>query len=371
MATVVTPRQAPPSNPPAKVAAKGAPHGDMLIHLVTSLLVISSLAVALRYYVRFFRVKAWGLDDLFISLALVSAMGMTACFIVQANLGSPLGISGITPPTMKASFSSFLIYWPTIWAVKMSVLSFCYRIFRELTNSRVIVVIRGAMVVVTIHSFVAFAMFLFACPKISTNWNPKVFPRGCTNLCPLQIAHAAVSGFTDAFVLAIPIVMLARTQFNRKRRAFAIGIFSLGFMALLASISRLISLIVFNTRPVPPGNWVLVPIFASLEVNIAITSASLPSLSPLIKSAACAISQLAGTSPASGSQTSQWRHTGPLGRHTEAKTDNANMVDVKTEIRVEYNYMVDCELGELSNQSRPFPGSESERGPADASGSEV
>jgi putative Ca2+/H+ antiporter (TMEM165/GDT1 family) len=62
------------------------------------------------------------MDDLLISLALVgespgvishgtmsdeskqiSAMGMTACFIVQAKLGSPLGIIAITPPAMKVT----------------------------------------------------------------------------------------------------------------------------------------------------------------------------------------------------------------------------------------------------------------------------
>jgi len=40
------------------------------------------------------------------------------------------------------------------------------------------------------------------------------------------------------------------------------------------------------------------------------------------------------------------------------------MVDLKSEIRVEYDCTVDYELGELSNQSKPSPGSESERGAA-------
>jgi hypothetical protein len=30
-------------------------------------------------------------------------MGMTACFIIQAKLGSPLGIIGINPPAMKVT----------------------------------------------------------------------------------------------------------------------------------------------------------------------------------------------------------------------------------------------------------------------------
>jgi hypothetical protein len=40
----------------------------------------------------------------------------------------------------------------------MSVLCFCFRIFGELPNSRVVVVIRSAMIIITIHSVVAFAV---------------------------------------------------------------------------------------------------------------------------------------------------------------------------------------------------------------------
>jgi hypothetical protein len=62
------------------------------------------------------------MDDLLISLALVgefpgvishgtisdeskqvSAMGMTACFIVEAKLGSPLGVIAVTPSFMKVT----------------------------------------------------------------------------------------------------------------------------------------------------------------------------------------------------------------------------------------------------------------------------
>jgi hypothetical protein len=65
------------------------------------------------------------------------------------------------------------------------------------------------------------------------------------------------------------------------------GILSLAFLAVLASIGRVVSygLITGGARG-PTGNlWVLLPIFTSLELNIAIAASSLPSLSPLIRSA--------------------------------------------------------------------------------------
>jgi hypothetical protein len=49
MAAAVMPRQVSPSNQSTKAAGKGALHGEMLIHLVTSLLIMSSLTVTLRY----------------------------------------------------------------------------------------------------------------------------------------------------------------------------------------------------------------------------------------------------------------------------------------------------------------------------------
>jgi hypothetical protein len=48
----------------------------------------------------------------------------------------------------------------------------------------------------------------------------------------------------------------------------------------------------------------------------------------------------------------------------EAETDNANMMEFKSEIRVGYDYTVDYESGELSSPSGPSPRSESMEGAA-------
>jgi hypothetical protein len=109
-----------PPSLPANLVGKGPPHGKVVITITVLLLIPPLLAVVLRCYVRAFRVKAVGLDDYFILLALVSqvqsnfpkhcrsdrnkqinAIGITIAIIFESIIGSPTGPIGITPEAMK------------------------------------------------------------------------------------------------------------------------------------------------------------------------------------------------------------------------------------------------------------------------------
>jgi hypothetical protein len=85
-------------------------------------------------------------------------------------------------------------------------------------------------------------------------------------------------------VYALPIALLTRAKIDRDQKRIIIGIFTLGAIAILASFARILSTVVLATTLDRPTNWIMLPLFTALEVNIAITSASLPALSPLIRS---------------------------------------------------------------------------------------
>jgi hypothetical protein len=105
-----------------------------------------------------------------------------------------------------------------------------------------------------------------------------------------------VNAFIDMLVLALPIYLLSRTRIDPKRKSFIIGIFALGFIALLASFARAIVTVVLLKTLEIPENWILLPIFTALEIDIAITSASLPALSPLIRAGIQKVARYTGSS---------------------------------------------------------------------------
>jgi hypothetical protein len=139
-------------------------------------------------------------------------------------------------------------------------------------------------------------MTIFACDPIPILWDPKAHVKGCLDLAVLQISLAGTNAVIDGLVLALPIVLLSQTQIDPKRKGFIIGIFALGSVALLASFARfMVTVVLLKTIDVP-NNWALFPIFTALEVDIAITSASLPALSPLIRAGIQKVANYAGPS---------------------------------------------------------------------------
>jgi hypothetical protein len=99
----------------------------------------------------------------------------------------------------------------------------------------------------------------------------------------MQLSLAVINACADLMVIALPIFLISQTKIDPIKKGFVIGIFSLGSIATLASFARVASTVVVATTLSNPENWVFLPIFTAVEVDIAIASASLPALTPLIK----------------------------------------------------------------------------------------
>ncbi|KAF2436675.1 hypothetical protein EJ08DRAFT_156518 [Tothia fuscella] len=272
-----------PMLPPAPVKG-GAPLAGLVITITTLLMMVPLVVVALRIYVRLYIVKIFGQDDMFMVVAMLFAFATHVAICFQASLGSPLGLLGMSEGALKAVFTFQLMYYTTTWAVKMSILSFCYNIFGRSVHSRVKVVCWACMTLVTTVFTVAFGTTLFACNPVSNAWVPLLNYAGCFNIASLQISHAVINACTDIMVFVLPIALLTRTNIDTKRRNFVVGIFVLALVAVVASFARIFAGAILATTLDKPKNWIMLPIFTTLEIDVAITSASLPALSPMIRS---------------------------------------------------------------------------------------
>ncbi|MCJ1284060.1 hypothetical protein MMC26_003391 [Xylographa opegraphella] len=125
---------------------------------------------------------------------------------------------------------------------------------------------------------------IFSCNPINAFWDfelqgtPGVY---CINFQAFYISVAIPNLLTDVLILAMPIWQVWKLQLDRRSKIALTFIFLLGSFVIIASIVRLVSL----TRiDVADNTYTLVGIanWSSIEFAMAVVSASLPTLRPLV-----------------------------------------------------------------------------------------
>ncbi|MCJ1405320.1 hypothetical protein MMC11_008547 [Xylographa trunciseda] len=125
---------------------------------------------------------------------------------------------------------------------------------------------------------------IFSCNPINAFWDfelqgtPGVY---CINVQAFYIAIAVPNLLTDVLILAMPIWQVWKLQLDRRSKIALTFIFLLGSFVIIASIVRLVSLTQIN---IADNTYTLVGIanWSSIEFAMAVVSASLPTLRPLV-----------------------------------------------------------------------------------------
>ncbi|KAE9968378.1 hypothetical protein EG327_011067 [Venturia inaequalis] len=223
------------------------PLANALILAVSLVLIFPITIVALRMYVRIRIAKKVRTDDFFIILATVLSIGVTISIGYESKLGV-LSDAGI-----KSGLALQLLHLTSAWALKMSTL-------------------------------------IFSCSPVSSLWNARklVSGDGCINVAVQQLVFAIINAISDWLIMYLPLVLIRQSDLNSTQKKYISGIFSLAFLAVLASVGRVIcyAIVVCGNRKSAAVLWVLLPVSTSFELNFAIVASALPSLSPLFRSAA-------------------------------------------------------------------------------------
>ncbi|EGX45655.1 hypothetical protein AOL_s00169g261 [Orbilia oligospora ATCC 24927] len=123
---------------------------------------------------------------------------------------------------------------------------------------------------------------MFECPKPSMSWS-VTFPTGCMNLSVLYYTSASINILTDILILCLPIPVLMTIQIQKRKRIALVGIFFIGFIAVLASVSRIWALWLYQNTKDVSYDAIFILLFSNIEINLAIITASAPPLRPLFK----------------------------------------------------------------------------------------
>ncbi|MCJ1396740.1 hypothetical protein MMC18_009632, partial [Xylographa bjoerkii] len=125
---------------------------------------------------------------------------------------------------------------------------------------------------------------IFSCNPMNAFWNfqlqgtPGVY---CINFQAFYISVAVPNLLTDVLILGMPIRQVWKLHMDRRSKIALTFIFLLGSFVIVASIVRLVSLTQIN---VTDDTYTLVGIanWSSIEFAMAVVSASLPTLRPLV-----------------------------------------------------------------------------------------
>ncbi|KAF1964478.1 hypothetical protein BU23DRAFT_575648 [Bimuria novae-zelandiae CBS 107.79] len=271
--------------------------GPVIARVGIAVYVVAVFFVALRFLTRGWLVRRYGLDDLFIGLALLFGAGETVTLLFQVKHGrgrhSDQVAVGDLNKMIMYKYIGLLLYYVANWAVKMSILILYHRIY-SLQKAlpwylrREVVWAMAAAVTASTLSF--FLVESFGCVPVSAIFDLDNTEKRCIARGVFHFAQAGINCFTDLVLVVFPLPLLGLLKISRRQRYLLVLIFSIGFLPLVATTIRLCHLVMAvrsTVKPHPYGDpswkrrWI--PLWSQIEIDVGIVAASLPSLNPLLK----------------------------------------------------------------------------------------
>lgn len=249
---------------------------------------LTLITVCLRYFARTLSKAGFWYDDWLIVPATVLATAI--CFILafwmtDQGLGQPMGDESPYQEglLLHAIFIIEICWGVVIWIVKYSILAFYWRLFSASRRStRIIIWTLAAFV--TCWGISVVLLTIFQCVPVGSIWSITDGARKCYYdnfqlFVGLSIPHI----LTDVVLLGIPVPLIWNLHLYRSRKVVLTAVFALGIFVTAVSIVRLTYLLNFrNEEDYLTFSHVNIFIWTSVEVNVSIICACLPSLGPIL-----------------------------------------------------------------------------------------
>ncbi|KAJ2986282.1 hypothetical protein NUW58_g5102 [Xylaria curta] len=263
--------------------------GPELFAVCVTLLTVSVVAFALRIYTRVFIVKAWGVDDWWMSFAAITFTLFVTSAITGIHYGTGRHYSDLKDAdkeeAMKYWWLCYIWYCLTMITSKISIGVFLIR----LTVSRIHHYIIYIVMLFTVASGVVFFFVtLFQCNPVTFFWDKDIKGGTCIDsgiIAALTYLYSAFSVICDFTFAILPIFLIYALQIDRRTKLALIPILSIGAVASIAVVIRFPYIKTFMD---PDFLWATVDIaiWSTAEQGLAITAASLATLRPLFRTVA-------------------------------------------------------------------------------------
>lgn len=198
-----------------------------MLGLNIALAILSTIAVAGRFYARRVVNAPFWWDDWTILGAMILGYGSIAHAVVGINLGLAIpNAYAYVSDFLKNGLIYFCLYIVTLATIKFSILLLYYRIFK-IASFKMAVYIVGS--IVAVWATVAFFITLFECTPISDFWSIDLtkVPH-CIDRPMLFNATAASNTILDIMILCLPIPRIVKLQLSVSKRVQLLLTFMLG-----------------------------------------------------------------------------------------------------------------------------------------------
>lgn len=204
-----------------------------------SLMVICSV---LQFYAKMYIIEApLGLDDAANGLAVLGSISQTAlsCYLIKHGLGVHLWdirADDFTPKAAHDLDALNLVYGPTAFFVRLSLVLLYFRVFSSSRSFRYLAI--SILVSQTLFFLIDLAV---ACSAHSLCVSIKSLQDHlCNTISNVVIVQSALSVAMDLLVLALPITRVMKLRLSLSKKLVLIALFSTGFIACGVSFGRLV-----------------------------------------------------------------------------------------------------------------------------------
>ncbi|KAL2255165.1 hypothetical protein VTK26DRAFT_3943 [Humicola hyalothermophila] len=255
------------------------------ISIVALFPVLSLIACALRWYSSRL-VKGLWLDDwlIFIATALGIPQAVFAIFFIRAGYWGIRNVDIPPHPENQGYFWSYLtrvFYAPILALVKISALLFLLRLGGSKKSVRV--ACKGLIIFSSTQLFAFFIGTIFTCQPVALIWDPRLEGH-CINRGIFSVSLAVINIATDILTLLVPFVAFKDLKLSNRIRLALLSVFTLGVLVTVISVLRLYYVtLVWYVRHTNDNHYSLGYTTNTVEVNLAILTATIPALWPLAR----------------------------------------------------------------------------------------
>ncbi|KAG8528432.1 uncharacterized protein KY384_007350 [Bacidia gigantensis] len=257
-----------------------------VVGVCAALLVLATMAVALRLLSRKLSALPFWWDDLIIVASLAISYTCSAITFVDANNGIGRHFETVQPSSVNLVYRTTIayqvLYAVCITLIKISILLFYHRIFGvsrsfRLANWIVLGLVCAWCVATSLVN-------IFQCIPIKAAWERTIHDSSCINNNASLLGTAITNVLLDFAILVLPITPIWNLALTVRQKLTLTAIFLLGGFIVAAAILRTWSILNLSQTDVTwsyarPLTW------SAVEISIAITCACLPTLQPLGRAA--------------------------------------------------------------------------------------
>ncbi|KAL3495821.1 hypothetical protein BJX62DRAFT_195160 [Aspergillus germanicus] len=249
-------------------------------------LVILFVGAVLRVWVQIKRHRPAQAHDYFYFAGFFMAIAYSTTFLYAIY---PLGLEMFdyefarVYPNRAVRLLKLITASPILWAiatvlVKLCLLGLFWEIF---TTRRVRWIIGGITALSIMLGLSGILLGMLMCQPFAYNWDKTIDNGHCGNSDAMQLALSWVNMLIELMIIALPTSILWKLQMSWRSKVILNVVFSLGLCVCAMNLTRIV-LVHLKNRTGFTYTVLLTILLCTLDVNIALICASVPTLASLV-----------------------------------------------------------------------------------------